>query len=56
MPRLVYKLPKYSRHKTSGQAWGKYADKVTYLGKYCSPESHEAHARFVVQLPRPVEP
>jgi integrase len=53
MPRLVHRLPKYSLHKASGQARVRYADKVTYLGKHGSQESHEAYAEFIASLPRP---
>ncbi len=53
MPRLVHRLPKYSLHKASGQARVRYADKVTYLGKYGSQESHEAYAEFIATLPKP---
>jgi integrase len=55
MPRLVYKLPKYSLHKPSGHARVKYNGKTTYLGKYGSPESHELYAQFVAALPKPAE-
>ena len=47
MPRLVNRPPKYSLHKPSGQAKVRYGGKDTYLGKYGSPESKEAYARFV---------
>lgn len=56
MPRLVHKLPKYSLHKASGQARVKRAGKVTYLGSWGSQASHEAYARFISDLPKPVEP
>ena len=55
MPKLVYKLPKYSLHKASGQARVKYADKVTYLGKFGSPESHQRYAEFIARLPKAEE-
>jgi integrase len=56
MPRLVHKLPKYSRHKASGQARVRHGNKVTYLGAYGSPESHDAYARFVAGLTTPGTP
>ncbi len=55
MPRLVNKLPKYSLHKPSGQAKVRCGGKDTYLGKYGSPESKEAYARFVASIPKPAE-
>lgn len=56
MPKLVYKLPKYSLHKPSGQAKVRHNGRTTYLGKFGSPESHEAYARFIANLPKPDEP
>jgi integrase len=53
MPRLVNKPPKYSLHKPSGQAKVRFNGKDTYLGRYGSPESKEAYARFVGALPKP---
>src|SRR5262245_33951363 len=52
MPKLIHKLPKYSLHKASGQARVKYADRVIYLGKFGSPESHQRYAEFIARLPR----
>jgi integrase len=56
MPRLVNKLPKYSLHKPSGQAKVRSNGKDTYLGRYGSPESKEAYARFIGSLPKPADP
>ena len=56
MPRLVNKPPSYSLHKASGQARIKHNGKTTYLGKFGSPESHQAYAAFVARLPKPEEP
>ena len=53
MPRLVNRLPKYSLHKPSGQAKVRYGGKDKYLGKYGSPESKEAYARFIASMPKP---
>ena len=53
MPRLVNRLPKYSLHKPSGQAKVRYGGKDKYLGKYGSPESKEAYARFIASIPKP---
>ena len=55
MPKLVYKLPKYSHHKPSGRARVRLNGKTTYLGKYGSPESYEAYAKFVTSLPKMAE-
>ncbi|MGO9471619.1 MAG: hypothetical protein ACLQVF_46645 [Isosphaeraceae bacterium] len=51
MPRLVKNLPEYSLHKASGQAKVKFEGRVTYLGKYGTPESRAAYAKFVNNLP-----
>jgi len=53
--RFTHKLPKYSLHKPSGQARVKHGGKCYYLGKHGSQESHEAYARFVANLPKPVD-
>jgi integrase len=50
MPRLVNNLPKYSLHKASGHAKVKHLGKVTYLGKFGTPESRAAYAKFVNSL------
>jgi integrase len=52
MPRLVNKVPRYSRHK-NGQARVRYGGKTTYLGAYGTPESREAYERFIATLPKP---
>ena len=52
MPRLVNKLPRYTRHK-GGQARVRYNGKCIYLGKYGSPESHEKYAQFLATIPKP---
>jgi integrase len=55
MPRLVNRLPKYSSHKPSGQAKVRFKGRTIYLGKYGSPESKEAYARFIASIPKPNE-
>jgi hypothetical protein len=52
MPRLVNRLPKYSLHMPPGQAKVRLNGKDTYLGKYGSPESKEAYARFIGSIPK----
>ena len=52
MPRLVNRLPKYSSHKPSGQAKVRFKGRTIYLGKYGSPESKEAYARFIASIPK----
>jgi integrase len=53
MPRLIYRLPKYSLHKPSGQAKVRHNGRTVYLGKFGSPDSHEAYARFIASIPKP---
>jgi len=55
MSRLTFRLPKYSLHKSSGNAKVRFNGKTTYLGKYGSPESKEAYAQFIAGLPKPDE-
>lgn len=55
MPKLVNKVPAYGLHKASGQARVKHNGRSIYLGKYGSPESHEAYARFLAELRNPEE-
>jgi integrase len=52
MPRLVNKPPAYSLHKPSGLAKVKYRGRVTYLGRYGTPESKALYARFIGDLPK----
>jgi integrase len=52
MPRLVYKVPRYTKH-VSGRARVRYNGKSIYLGDYGSPESYEAYAKFVATIPKP---
>jgi len=44
-------MPKYSLQKPSGQAKVRHNGRTVYLGKFGSPESHEAYARFT-QIPK----
>ncbi len=55
MPKLIYKLPKYSLHKATGQARIKYAGKVRYMGRYDSPETHQRYDDFIETIPKPPE-
>jgi len=55
MPRLTRKPPKYSLHKPSGQAKVRHNGRTVYLGKYGSPESQAAYARFIASIPKPEE-
>jgi integrase len=52
MPRLVHKVPRYTKH-VSGRARVRYNGKTVYLGEYGSPESHEAYAQFIASIPKP---
>jgi integrase len=52
MPRLTFKLPKYSLHKSSGNAKVRFNGKTIYLGKYKSKESKEAYDAFIANLPK----
>jgi hypothetical protein len=44
------RVPSYSLHKASGQARIVIGGRSIYLGKYGSPESHEAYARAVTKF------
>ena len=50
MPRLVHRLPKYARQKSSGLAYVKINGKRRYLGPYDSPESRTAYDRLIAEL------
>jgi integrase len=52
MPKLVNRVPAYGLHKASGQARVKHRGKSIYLGKYGTPESKDAYARFIAGLPK----
>jgi hypothetical protein len=52
MPRLVNKVPRYSRH-SGGQARVRYNGKCIYLGKFGTQESLKAYAEFIAKLPKP---
>ena len=55
MPKLINRPPKYSLHKPSGQAKVRHNGRTVYLGKFGSPESKDAYAKFIANLPRPEE-
>ncbi|MDG3006611.1 tyrosine-type recombinase/integrase [Paludisphaera mucosa] len=51
MPKLGCKPPAYRRHKATGRARVRYQGKDHYLpGKFGSPESRQAYARFIAGL------
>jgi len=56
MSKLIYRLPKYSLHKPSGQAKVRHNGRTIYLGKYGSQESKDRYAKFISSLPKPEEP
>jgi len=43
-------VPKYRRHKGSGQAFVQIKGKRHYLGPYGSPKSKEAYSRFIAEM------
>jgi len=49
MPHKRGKVPSYCRHKASGQAVVRIADRDHYLGEYGSPESHEEYERRIAE-------
>jgi hypothetical protein len=51
--RSIYTLPEYSLRKPSGLATVKYQGKVTYRGKWGTPEAWEAYATFTAKLSKP---
>jgi len=50
MSATTVSVPKYRRHKGSGQAFVQVNGRRHYLGKWDSPKSKEAYARFVAEL------
>jgi integrase len=50
MPRLKKQLPKYSLHKSSGQAVVRIDGKMHYLGPHGSPESREKYQRLIDRI------
>ncbi len=50
MSSKTVSVPKYRRHKGSGQAFVQVNGRRHYLGKWDSPKSREAYARFVAEL------
>ncbi len=55
MPRLIFRLPKYSLHKSSGNAKVRFNGKTVYLGKYGTADSKEEYAKFIASIPKPEE-
>jgi hypothetical protein len=47
MPRLTQQLPRYCKHKASGQAVVKFGGKLHYLGVYGSKKSKAEYQRIV---------
>ena len=47
MPKLSQSVPRYRRHKATGQAVVRLQGRDIYLGKYGSAASKEAYSRFV---------
>lgn len=50
MSRKPPRVPKYSLHKGTGQAYVTLKGQRRYLGVHGSPESHERYSRIVAQL------
>ena len=50
MASTLVSVPKYRRHKGSGQAFVQVHGKRHYLGRYGTPKSKERYARFVAEL------
>ena len=50
MSSKTVSVPKYRHHKGSGQAFVQVNGHRRYLGKWDSPKSKEAYARFVAEL------
>ena len=50
MPVFSDSLPKYCRHKASGQAYVWVNEKRHYLGVFGTPASKEAYSRFIAEL------
>ncbi len=49
MPKLSSAVPRYRRHKATGQAVVRLAGRDIYLGKYGTKASREAHQRLVAE-------
>ena len=50
MPTLIHRLPKYRRHRASGQAIVSLDGRIVYLGKMNSPESRKAYNRAIAEF------
>ncbi len=49
IPKLTRRVPKYSLHKTSGQALIKLGGKTFYLGKYGTKTSRRKYEKLAGQ-------
>ena len=49
MPRLVHRVPKYSKHKGTGQAVVTIGGVDHYLGVYGSPSSRHEYDRLITE-------
>ena len=49
MPGLKFKLPKYSKHKATGQAVVRLDGRDHYLGKYGTPKSQERYRQLIAE-------
>jgi integrase len=49
MPKLIDNVPRYRRHKSTGQAVVRLEGRDIYLGKYRTAASREAYKRFVAE-------
>ena len=47
MPKLVHSVPKYCKHKKTGQAYVTLGGKMVYLGVHGSPESKAEYDRII---------
>ncbi len=50
MPKLVHQLPRYRKHKASGQAVVSICGKEIYLGRHRSKESKQEYARLIAEF------
>ena len=50
MPRLVHQVPKYRKHRASGQAIVSFAGKDHYLGPHGTKASHMLYDRLIAEF------
>ena len=50
MPSVSFSIPKYRRHKGTGQSFVQVNGKRHYLGKFGTPESKQRYSRFIAEL------